>query len=344
MSPVREASHSFKCFGSVCSVHVIGPDGTTAQTEAVACARRQLLAWHDRFTRFGPDSELSRLNADARTEVPVSAVMARFLKAGIRAVEMTGGLVDATQLDQLEAAGYTRDLRPSLPLELALAAAPPRRSAASRLESRWNEVSVDLAGRMVSRPPGMRFDSGGIAKGLFADLLGQELARQKSFAIDCAGDLRLGGTGTMPRPVHVASPFDQRVLQSFELAGGGIATSGIGKRSWLDSSGRPAHHLLDPATGRPAFTGVVQATALAPTALDAELRAKAAVLSGPEGAGPWLCHGGVLVFDDGTHEVVAHSDGAFPGSSVISRPPRPRVRKLKIQRTSTRIRFSKPIK
>ncbi len=82
---------------------------------------------------------------------------------------------------------------------------------------------------------------------------------------------------------------------------GAVATSGIGRRSWLGPDGRPAHHLLDPATGRPAFTGVVQATALAPTAVEAEWRAKAAVLSGPERAADWLAHGGVVVLDDGSH-------------------------------------------
>ena len=76
------------------------------------------------------------------------------------------------------------------------------------------------------------------------------------------------------------------------------------ERSWLTRDGRPAHHLLDPGTGRPAFTGVVQATALAPTATEAEILAKAALLSGPEGAQKWLRHGGVLVFEDGTHRVI----------------------------------------
>ena len=46
-------------------------------------------------------------------------------------------------------------------------------------------------------------------------------------------------------------------------------------------TGRPAHHLLDPSTGRPAWTGLVGATALAPTALEAETLAKIALLSGP---------------------------------------------------------------
>jgi thiamine biosynthesis lipoprotein len=122
--------------------------------------------------------------------------------------------------------------------------------------------------------------------------------------VDCAGDLRVGGAAGIARGVDVASPFDDSTLHTFALRDAGVATSGIGKRSWLDSRGEPAHHLLDPATGRPAFTGIVQATALAPTALEAEMRSKAAILSGPEGARDWLPHGGVIVFDDGEHDVI----------------------------------------
>ena len=90
-----------------------------------------------------------------------------------------------------------------------------------------------------------------------------------------------------------------------------------GRRSWLDARGRPAHHLLDPATGRPAFTGVVQATALAPTALEAEIRAKAAVLSGPDDAAGWLPHGGAVVLEDRTVEVLP------AGTPGLAGDPRP---------------------
>ena len=96
--------------------------------------------------------------------------------------------------------------------------------------------------------------------------------------------MRLGAAPGRPARVHVASPFDDSTLHTFELAAGAVATSGIGKRSWTRPDGRPAHHLLDPATGEPAFTGVVQVTALAPTATEAEILSKAAVLSGPERA------------------------------------------------------------
>ena len=66
----REAVERFACFGGTCEVRVAGEDGAAV----AARARRKLLAWHDRFTRFTPDSELSRLNADPRDEVPATGV------------------------------------------------------------------------------------------------------------------------------------------------------------------------------------------------------------------------------------------------------------------------------
>ncbi|MDX6666196.1 MAG: FAD:protein transferase [Solirubrobacteraceae bacterium] len=302
---MSEAAATFACFGAKCSVRVLGDAPGSTAAEAVEFAQRRLLGWHQRFTRFDPGSELSRLNADPAEEVRVSAVMAQFVEAVIAAARHTNGLVDATLLHDIEAAGYRSDLRASLPLEIALGLAPARRPAAARPNGAWHDVAVDRLAQTVTRPPGVAFDSGGIAKGLLADILGRQLAAHRSFAVDCAGDLLLGGTGTIARNVDVASPFGDGTLERFALAAGGVATSGIGRRSWLDADGRPAHHLLDPATGRPAFTGIVQVTALAPLALTAEIRSKAALLSGPDEARDQLPDGGVIVYDDGRHELLS---------------------------------------
>ncbi len=76
-------------------------------------------------------------------------------------------------------------------------------------------------------------------------------------------------------------------------------------RVWRRADGRYAHHLLDPSTGEPAWTGLVGATALAPTALEAETLSKAALLLGPDGARELLREsGGLIVHDDGETEPV----------------------------------------
>ena len=76
------------------------------------------------------------------------------------------------------------------------------------------------------------------------------------------------------------SPTTDRPRAS-SVAGGAVATSGLRTRIWRTAGGY-AHHLIDPARGKPAWTGVIQATALAPTALEAETLAKTALLRGPD--------------------------------------------------------------
>jgi thiamine biosynthesis lipoprotein len=304
MSDAHEAIEEFDCFGSRCAALVIGSGAAGSAREATALARRTLLAWHKRFSRFRADSELSRLNRDPRETVPVSPMLARLAHAVRDAGAASGGLVDGTLVRELECAGYVGDLREPLALRAALALAPARKPAAAGSQ-RWRELNVDLDACTITRPPGLALDSGGLAKGLFADVLGAKLATHAAFAINCAGDLLLGGAAQIARSINVESPFDASTLHTFACSHAGVATSGIGRRSWRTRDGHPAHHLLDPASGEPAFTGVVQVTALAPSALAAETAAKAALLSGPRVARRWLAHGGVIVYDDGSHEVVA---------------------------------------
>jgi FAD:protein FMN transferase len=304
IAPSIEQRDAFDCFGSSCTVIVADASAAEAAA-AVANARRRLLEWHEQFSRFVPDSELTRLNQDPRETVPISPLMRRVVEAAAQAARATDGLVDPTLLTQIEHAGYRSHFEgEGLPLSDALARAPERRPGRPSAEAKWRLVRTDRRTGTVTRPPGVRLDPGGIAKGVFADELAASLAGHDAVVVDCGGDLRLGGRFAPAREVHVASPFDDAILHTFTLRSGGVATSGIGKRSWTMPDGSVAHHLLDPASGRPAFTGVVQATALAPTASEAETLSKAAVLSGPAQAGGVLVHGGVVVLDGGSFVVL----------------------------------------
>jgi FAD:protein FMN transferase len=304
LAPPIEQRDTFACFGSRCTVIVADPDADQA-ARAVGLARRRLLEWHTEFSRFEPDSELTRLNEDPRETVPVSPMMRRVVEAAVQAAGATGGLVDPTLLSEIERAGYCAHFEgDGLPLADALTRAPARRPGRPSADANWRLVRTDRRTATVTRPPGVRIDPGGIAKGVFADELAARLAGFAAVVVECAGDLRLGGSQTPAREVHVASPFDEAILHTFMLRTGGVATSGIGKRSWTGADGGVAHHLLDPATGRPAFTGIVQATALAPTAIEAEALSKSALLRGPAQAGDSLPYGGLIVLDDGNFVVL----------------------------------------
>jgi FAD:protein FMN transferase len=311
LSPPAEAIESFECFGGRCTVLMQGSGPAGSAGDAAARMKRRMLDCHAQFSRFESSSELSRLNRDPRECVPVSAMMTRFVEAALTAANLTGGLVDPTLVREVEAAGYAEDFAGApVPAAEIVRLAPPRRPAAPHVPARWRAVTVDRRRGTISRPVGLQLDSGGVAKGLFGDVLASVLAWHESFAIEAAGDVRLGGTAELRRSVEIADPFaDGQVLHAFELADGAVATSGTSRRSWIGRNGRLLHHLLDPATGEPAFTGIVQATALAPSGVEAEALAKAALLSGPDAAAAWLRHGGILVYEDGSHEVFEAGEG-----------------------------------
>jgi thiamine biosynthesis lipoprotein len=169
--------------------------------------------------------------------------------------------------------------------------------ASGPLPGAWR--SVGTVGGCVVRPRGVRLDSGGLAKGLVADEIAALLHECDDWAIDCGGDLRVGGRLARLRTIEVRDPVAaDGVVHRLTLRRGAVATSGTTRRRW-----NGGHHLIDPRTGLPADTGVVQATALAPTGLEAEVRAKAALLAGPQDGWRELHHGGILVLADGSVQV-----------------------------------------
>jgi FAD:protein FMN transferase len=267
------------------------------------------------LSRFRPGSELSLLNRDPRPAVPASPLLRRAVAAALWAAERSGGLVDATLLGELELAGYVESFDPAgrADIDAALADAPPRRPAAPAAWRVADRIGLDREQRVV-RARGVRFDPGGVAKGMAADLAAASLPAGVRYAISCGGDLAVGGE--QPWGVAVRSARGDDEVHRLRVRTGGVATSGIGARIWRREDGRYAHHMLDPRTGRPAWTGLVAVTAVAGSALEAEVLAKTALLSGPLGARRLLRRrGGVLQHDDGRVEIV-------PAPAIV-RLPRP---------------------
>jgi thiamine biosynthesis lipoprotein len=301
-----EAHLKFACFGGTAALHVRA-EGEGDSRALAERGRYLLLDAHRQLSRFDPESELCRLNRDPRAEVPASPLMRRLVAAVLTAGSRSGGLVDATLLDAIERAGYMDSLQVggTAPLSPSLFTVNDPAPAHPNPAGDWCAVSVDEEAGTVIRPPGVKIDSGGIAKGLLADIVGESLRDSRSFAVDCCGDIRLGGTGGRPRKVRIDDPFGTDALHELSLSEGAVATSGITRRSWLGPGAAAAHQILDPCSGRPAFTGILQVTAVASTALLAEVFTKSALLSGPERAAEWLPFGGVFVRDDGEVEVIS---------------------------------------
>jgi thiamine biosynthesis lipoprotein len=255
-------------------------DEPSPRLRAAAAEARALLGELEaRWTRFDPDSDLSRLTGDPRRAVPAHLHVRALVRAGAWAGRISGGLVDMTLGDEVVRAGYAGHwVGETVPLAEALAAAPPRAVAAPHPAGRWRALGVDARAQTVHRPAGAALDSGGLGKGLAADLVAERL-QDLRYVVDVGGDLAVGHGGCGAHEIAVEDPLRPgATLHRLALGGGGVATSGIHRRLWLDGDGRPAHHLLDPATGRPAWTGLLAVTAVGRTALEAEVTAKVALL------------------------------------------------------------------
>lgn len=303
-----EHERRFSLFGSQVRILLGVSDGGERQPASLVALRVEsmLRALDRELTRFDPSSALSQLNADPGSEVRTITSVATLVAAARKAFVASGGLVDSAVIDQLEHAGYAASRVGHEPANLraALRVAPSRHPARAVTNSDWDEVEVDLDPAVVRRPPGMRIDSGGIGKGLAADIAAARLIGFSSFAVDCGGDVRIGGSAGLGRSVEVLHPFDPGSGITLRVAAGAVATSGLRTRLWRHGDGY-SHHIIDPGSGQPAWTGVIQATALAPTAAEAETLAKAALLSGPAGARRLLAqHGGVIVLDSGEVEEI----------------------------------------
>lgn len=272
-------SASTGLMGGTVGVHVRPVDGgTAAVVEARRAAQgtlRRMASWADRLTRFTDSSDLARLNADPGSRVPVRPTLAAVLDWARLAEGLSDGIVDVALLDARLAAERTGD-------ETAGPAPAARR---------W---SMDRGTREthVRRPTGLRFDLDGVAKGWLADRGLDRLDGFAAAAVDADGDIAIRlGRGQRWR-FGIADPRAKDLdLLEFDLdgsdrAGGrrfGLATSGTSVHRWLHGD-RIAHHLIDPRTGRPARTDLVQATVLAGTARQAEAFAKTAVILGSDAA------------------------------------------------------------
>jgi len=252
------------------------------------------------------------------------------VRAALWAAVRTGGLVDPTVLDDLETVGYVESWDPQRRLDLRAALGGDRPGAATAhpaTQPRWELVTVDDEAGTITRPPGLRIDTGGTGKGHAAERASELLAGFDAWAVDCGGDLRIGGDAGLVRDVEVEHPFNGETLATIRIRDGAVATSGLRSRIWRGEDGDVRHHLLDPSTGRPAFTGLVAVTALAPSAVEAEALAKQALLSGPLGAPAVLAaHGGITVAEDGAVDRIGRLEPAprvrFRLPTPTNEPPR----------------------
>lgn len=285
--PEPAGSLRFPAMGTTAHVVVVGGHPVLPNR-----ARARIDQLERRWSRFLADSELSAINAADGMPVVVSDDTALLVERSLDAWAATGGAFDPTVHDAVVGLGYDTHIAGRTP------AVVPEPGPAPGLGG----ARVDRATGLVWLPAGVHLDPGGLGKGLAADLVVADLleAGADGACVNLGGDLYVAGRAPEGDAwtIAVDDPFDRsRELRRVGLAAGGLATSSRLDRSWGD-----AHHLVDPATGRPIRSGIAAVTAIAATAAEAEVATKAAFLRGPEAALAEAPPGVELlvVSDDGT--------------------------------------------
>jgi thiamine biosynthesis lipoprotein len=269
----------------------------------VAAAWARIDELESRWSRFRADSEISTLNRCAGRPVAVSNDTLALIHHASAAWRLTEGCYDPTVGAALVAHGYDRDLAEVVARG---GAAPDHTEPAPGPGG----IVLDRATHTVMLPAGVTFDPGGIGKGLGADLVAAELlaAGAAGALVNLGGDMRAMGTPPSPTGWVISLPDPlrpDRELARIALPEGGVATTSQLRRRWSTPRGT-AHHLIDPATGRPAESDVVAATVVAAEAWTAEALTKLAFLAGPS----------AVRGRDDAHAVVVTRDGhrhATPG-------------------------------
>lgn len=255
----------------------------------------RLTAWAAHLTRFEAHSDLSALNDDPGSTVFVRATLAAALDWGREAEGLTNGIVDIALLDERLAAEATAWVGDG-----AGARWSEDRGSSRASRGWWFERRP--RGALVHRPAGLRFDLDGVAKGWLADRALDLLADGGSAIVDADGDMAIRLERGDRWAVGIADPamagHDLAVLELLAAEDRpasrfGLATSGTSVHRWVGPDGLARHHLIDPRTGRPAATDIVQATVLAGTAREAEAWAKTAVILGSGAAVDALDRSGI---------------------------------------------------
>jgi len=296
------------------SVHVLILDasGADAARRAVARVLDEVDATYSRFR----DSELTRLNAHPGAEIRVGPLLARAIGTALDAALATDGAVDPTVGTALRALGYDDDFgriaTEGEPLKIRLEPIPG-----------WRSVRLDRAHRTVRLRPGVELDLGSTGKALAADLAADAARRAIGGGgvlvslggdIATAGDAPAGGWRVLTTDRSDAPPDGEGEVVA--LHAGALATSSTTVRRW-SRAGVTLHHLVDPATGQSAATPWRTVSVAAPSCVEANTAATAALVKGAGGPG-WLAARGLparLVSTSGAVRRVAGWPASSEGES-----------------------------
>lgn len=253
-----------------------------------------------------PDSEIYRANHSGGEAVSLSDPVRELLENALALCEETGGALDVTVYPAVRAWGFTTG-------EYRV----PEEAELSDLTDRIDYTQVSLDGSRLTLPDGMELDLGAVAKGWTGDRL-MSLFREAgvtSAIVELGGNVQALGAKPDDSPWRVAVQSPEGGYAGvLEIKDKAVVTSG-GYQRYFERDGETYIHIIDPATGYPARTGLASVTIVSDSGLQGDGLSTALFVMGREKAEEfWRAHPDfdfILLCEDGTAVITEGLEDCF---------------------------------
>ncbi len=238
----------------------------------------ELKDFEHKFSRFLPDSELSKLNACDYTKV--SDEMLAILDTCKKYHTHTKGLFDPTIHNALINEGYHLSKSKGFYNE-------KQHTHSSTTAANFDLVKIDYTNKTVAKPKNIKIDLGGIGKGYIIDAIANKLKKKYAdFCISLGGDIYVAGYDQINNypywAIEIENPFAHKLdTPTLIVSDKAIATSGINKRVW-QKYGQPKHHIIDPRTAQSSQTNLACTTVIGESTITCDIVAKMLLIHGAD--------------------------------------------------------------
>ena len=269
--------------------------------EAVQAAAEEIVRLDKLLSVGNPESEIAKINAEGEGEV--SADTLAMLKKAVKVHERSGGALDISVYPMMELWGFTTE-------EYRVPSQEEIDGILPLVDQDLMEIEEREEGALVRLAEGQGIDLGAVAKGFTSDRVAQIF---RSYGLE-SGLIYLGGNvhclGSKPGGadwrIGIQDPGNSAgIVGVLAVSGKAVITSGAYERYFKDEeTGKTYHHILDPATGCPAETGISSVTIVSPDGTLADSLSTACFVMGlDESVEYWREYGDdfemIIMDDDG---------------------------------------------
>ncbi len=231
-------------------------------------------------------SEIHQANHSGGQPVSVSEETAALISFALEMAKQTNGALDPTIYPVLMAWGFTTNSKQV-----------PSQQQIDTLLEQVDYTKIQLDGTTLTVPEGMQLDLGAVGKGYTADLVAEVLRKHgiTSALISLGGNIHAIGSkpdGSDWR-IGIRAPWESGNLGILKISDAAVVTSGGYENYFEDDAGNVYWHILNPATGYPADSGVQSMLIVGPEGKRCDALSTALFAMGPEEAEAyWRKNGG----------------------------------------------------